>query len=219
MTDIELYSLVRELVGDPSPNDVSQRKFMPYVISATEWLASELEYAVKEDNVITLVAGQVTYPLPADLLTVVWISYNNLKLEPSSLFTWDRDGTAWRAPTAGKPTGFAVQGRELFLNPSPDATNITANPVIRMRWLAAPTQIERGGPAGLSELDSRLLCYQAAALYCMTHAQDPANATRKQDYEAWVGAQLPQAKQRAQNAIMDFQASFRPIVGRRGAAR
>jgi hypothetical protein len=220
MDDIEMYSLMRELIGDPPVEQVSQRKLQPYMASALNWLAAELKYLIREENLITLVAGQVNYPLPSDLLFVLWLSYNNNKIDGSSVWVWDRDGFGWRAPTApGTPSTFAVQGRELFLNPSPSAAIVAANPVMRLRYIATPTRIERGGPVGLSELDSRIACYQAAALWCMAHPQDPANGQRKQDYEAWVLGELPKAKQRAHNPIEDFYPGFRPKVGRLGAAR
>lgn len=214
-----MLAFTRRLIGSPDVNDVSDRNLLPDLITALEWLAMELKYLIKEDKVITLVADQVNYPLPADLLTIIWLSYNNNKVVAASTWMWDRDGTDWRAPASGTPSTFAVQGRELFLNPSPSSAIMAANPVMRLRYVAAPVRIERGGPVGLSEMDARLACYQAAALWCMSHPQDPANGQRKADYEAWVLGELPKAKQRAHNPIEDFLPGFRPRVGRLGAAR
>jgi hypothetical protein len=219
MTDFEMLAFTRRLIGSPDVNDVSDRNLQPDLITAMEWLSAELGYLIREENLVTLVAEQVTYPLPSDLLSIIWLSYNNNKIVPASTWAWDRDGTNWRAPTSGTPSTFAIQGRELFLNPTPTAALVTANPVLRLRYIATPTRIERGGPVGLGELDSRIACYQAAALWCMSHPQDPANAQRKADYEAWVLGELPKAKQRAHNPIEDFYPGFRPRVGRLGAAR
>lgn len=219
MTDLELYANIRELLGDPPPDRLSQRKLQVYVISALEWFAGECKYLVKEDNCLTLVTGQVSYPLPPNVLSVIWLSYNNVKIPPSSTWTWDRDGLRWRAATnQGPPQGYAVQGREVLLNPAPDAGTVAANPVIRMRWFAGPSTAEAENQVGMSELDSQIIVWQAAALYCMSHRSEE-NDGRKADYENWVQAMLPQAKARAFHPIEDFDPQWRPKTARTGGAR
>jgi hypothetical protein len=219
MNEVELYSTIRQLVGDPPPDRLSQRTLSIYVIAAMEWFASECKYLVKEDNLVTMVPGQVNYPLPPDVGTLIWISYNNDKIPPSSTWTWDRDGFDWRAPAnPGTPSNYAVQGREIFLNPSPSTTIVSANPTLRGRWFAAPSPREASEQTGMSELDSQIIAWQAATLYLMVH-RSPENDERKLDYMAWVQAQMPGARARAYHPIEDYDPTWRPKTARLGPAR
>ena len=110
-------------------------------------------------------------------------------------------------------------GRELFLNPSPDAATIAGTgPTMRLRYIAAPTRLGRGEVAGLSNLDQTIAQYLTAVHWCMSH-RSAENEARKQDYLAWLTEQMPLARKRAQNMIEGFYPSWRPLTGRTGGAR
>ena len=96
MQELEFYSGIRELLGDLDPNEYTNRKLQFYATTALEQLAAELEYLIREGELIGLVADATTYPLPEDLLSIIWLSYGNLPLDPASTWLWDRDGTTWR---------------------------------------------------------------------------------------------------------------------------
>lgn len=220
MTTQDLYGNFREVIGSPDPNRITNQRLSTYLVTALEQFAAEMNYLIKEDSdFFLLAADQAEYPLPDEVLSIMWVSWNDLLLDPASTELWDRDGTTWRGATSGDiPQEYAIEGRRLILNPPPTATAITTDPSLTVRYVACQTSIDAAGLPFLSDLDQWLIIYQAAILWCINHASEE-NALRLQGYQGWIDRQMPGAKRRHENPIKDFEPGFRPQIDRLGAAR
>lgn len=129
----ELLADVRERAGDPSIDEVPDRKLLVYLRSAARWLAGELELRVHTDSQwLQPTASVYEYPLPADVTELLWVRYGGKYLNPVMVSSWTRDGIDYTAATAGTPIDYAVEGRTLLLYPPPSSTIISSYP-----WLVA----------------------------------------------------------------------------------
>lgn len=201
MQELELLGQVREKAGSLSVNDVDNTRLREsYVVPALMLLAGELGFNVREETPIGLVASQIEYPLTSDVLSVIWVEWNDRRLEPVSLTSSDRDQTNWRDREAGEPAQWAIQGRKIAILPPPTSAAITSDPVLTLRFLATPGPMGPDGPQGLSELDQWLVIYLAAMMWCETNLSEE-NQARLVNYQARVAAMLPAAKARWSNQI------------------
>jgi hypothetical protein len=220
-SDVQLLTELRELVGNPSYSEVSDRRLRTYLVKGVEWLAEELKYSVTTDAAtVTLVAGTQEYTLPNDLSSLIWVEWNTQKLDPASTYQWTRDGLDWR-DTSGNPAQVAVEGRKLVFYPKPDATAVSATPVIALRYIAsAPALSSSGtGTPGLSDADQTLVQFYAAALYCAARPSKE-NQARQAAFNQQVAVLLPKAISRHQEVFEDHFPSVRVWTRRRsGAAR
>jgi hypothetical protein len=219
MTEVQLYSDLRELIGGMSVNEVSNRQLRKYLIPASEWLADQLKYSVATDELaIALVADQIDYPLPEAVGWIIWVEWSTNKLDPNTTFGWEHDGLDWRDATSGSPTSFAIEGRKLLLNPPPSATAITTDGFLSMRYFSNSPGINPGGPVALSALDQQVLCLEAAERYLGLHPTEENSArlayVNRKKTELMKGALA-----RAHNPIEDFQEVTRVKTRRRGGAR
>lgn len=217
MIENEFYSDLRELIGNPNTNAVTNRKLRPYLVYSLEYLAEELEYNVVTSD-IALVADQLEYTLPSDLTHIVWVEWNTNRLEPFTTFGWENDGTDWRDATSNSPTGYAVQGRHLILNPPPSSTAIATSGVVTVRYIGASAGMNAGGTPGLSVLDQRLVVYQAALDYCVANPSDE-NAARAQGYQMRLTGMWETAKARHRHPIEDQSEGWHIKARRVGGAR
>lgn len=214
-----MYAELREMIGSPDVNKTSNVKLDSYLIPALEWLASRLEYLIREDDsLLTLVEDQRKYRLPEDVASVLWLSFNDNRLTPASLPGWDRDGTDFRGSESGTPSEYAIQGRDLWLNPPASSTAIETAPALTIRYLAVPGQVEAGGPLGLGALEQRLAILQAASLWCLSHPSEE-NQVRYQGYQSWISGEIGAAKRRVQFPDEGYSPHWRPVSERRGTAR
>jgi hypothetical protein len=214
-----IYSILRRLIGGPSPTETSERDLGEYVASASDWLASELKDQFVTDNfLIALVADQSEYPLPPDVGWVLFAEWNSQRLSPSSHFQWDRNGTSYRTAPSGNLSEFAVYGRSMILNPPPSDTAVTTDGYLTTRCITTAREMTAAGLAGFSDFDARLMLYEAAFEYLVNHPSDENNA-RAQAHLAQINRLLPAARERARTPIEDQRPQFWPQVRRRGAAR
>lgn len=222
MTERVLLSEFRERIGAPSPNDVSDRRLRSYSTSAMEWLAGEVGSNVRTDE-FSLVINSSTneYPLPSDLLSMVWMEWNGTRLEPASISERDRDQENWRTLTASSPTQYAIQGRSVILLPPPSASAVSTDSIISYRYIASATPIGPDGPHGLSEADSWVIVWRSAYEFCIANPSEE-NAARVAAYAPVVGELLLRSKQRwGAGSQTDFLTpQFKVDVGSRtGGAR
>jgi hypothetical protein len=219
MTEVELYSDLRELIGNPSVNEVSNRQLRKYLTPALEWLADQLKYAVvTDDNAIALTAGQLEYPLPPEVSWIVWVEWDGNKLEPATTQGWERDGLDWRDAASASPTGFAIEGRNLILNPPPASTDVTTDPTLSIRYISSTPGLKPGEQPGLSKLDQQILVLKAASRYLGFHPT-PENAQRLGYAEREIAELMRGALARAHNPMEDFAPRFFVKTRRRGGAR
>lgn len=214
-----LRSELRELIGDPSKAEVDDERLQRYLLSAAEWLASELRAFIRTDEQsLALVANQQEYLLPTDVEWLLWIEYNGDRLTPASTNLWVRDSTDWRGETAGTPTEFAVEGRNLILRPKPSAAAIVTDAALSYRYMSSAPSLTASGAPGLSDLDQRLALYEAALEYAGTHPSEE-NAARAQFYGQQIARLLPAAKARAENRLENYIPEFTVHTSRRGGGR
>lgn len=224
MTDAELLGRLRERIGGPDKNDVSNERLLEYVQEALVQLTDELEFRVVTDELgIALVADQMDYALPSDVLRVLWVSYNDRRLEPFGLGEFDRDLHEWRAQASSEPRQFAVRGRRLYVYPAPSSDAVTVDPFLTYSFVGAPLAMGAQGPAELSDSDQWLLIHLAALDFCLANPSE-ANAARIQGYQAKAEAAMMRAKQRwlsqGTGAAKHFVSTLKPYTGGRfGGAR
>lgn len=219
MTRNELRDLVRQNIGRPLKNAVEDKEIDGYVLSALDWLAGEIpDFQTRTDSTgMGLVASQAEYPLPGDVLEIIFVEWNGNKLEPRSIWEWDRLGTDYRGATASNPTEFAIQGRNLVLYPPPSSTAITTAPNLVVRYIATPG-LTPAGVVGLSDADQRVVAYRAAWEYLLTHPSE-ANAALAQGVGRLLADTLPQAQRRAADMAQDHAPRFIPLVRREDPSR
>jgi hypothetical protein len=214
----ELYAEFRELVGNPDPNDFSNRQIESYLVPAMEWLAVQLNYAIRTDSTLVLKADQVEYNLPEEFGSMIFVEWNAVRIQPSSVYQWDREGSDYRTAASANPREYAVLSRTLYLNPPPSSTAITTDPYLTLRYIGSSIPMDGGGAPQLGTLDQQLCLYRAAMRYCRSHPNEE-NRLRIEGYQAEIDELLPAARKRAQNAIEDYSSHFHPLIDRFGGAR
>lgn len=224
MTEAELLGRLRERIGGPDRGEVSNDRLQEYVSLALVRLADELEFRVIEDDTtLALVAGQRDYPLPDEVLSVLWVEHADHRLEPVSLTAEDRDRSNWRDQEGGSPTRFAVRGRRLYLLPPPDSAAVTEGGTLSYSYVATPAEMGPQGPTGLSDSDQWLLVYLAAYEWCKSNPSE-MNTARLQGYGETIGGMMATARKRwASRGAGTAEHHFAHIIpwtgGRMGGAR
>jgi hypothetical protein len=223
MTEATIYGEVRELIGAPSVNDVSNRKISSSLNYALTWMAGELEFTIVTDDLtMALTAEQQDYPLPSDFLTLLWCEHNGKRLEPLGLSGEDRDLHDWRGAESGSPTQFAIRGRRLYLLPKPDASAVSDDGFLTFSYIGCPKPMGPQGPQGLSDEDQWLLIHKAALHYCGKYPTD-ATVTRIPLYQSEVDDLLTKARGRwtaqGAGAAKHHAPTWTPFTGRTGGAR
>ena len=199
---------------------MSNRELDSHILPALNWVAIQLKYAVVTENNIILTAGIREFPIPKDLGWVVFVEWNTQRLQPSSTYRWDREGTDWRNAAPGNPTEFAlvVGGRNITLFPPPSSAAIAIDPSITIRYISSAPKLESDGTPQLGDLDQELVLYRAAIRYLRAHPND-VNMARVQGYLDEIADILPAAKRRAENPIEDFFPHFHVHSSRMRGAR
>src|SRR6185437_3777960 len=118
----ELVSRLRVQIGKPSPDQVQNAELLDVLESGLEWAAERWRHVIRTDLLsLELAADQMEYDLPDNVLQLIWLEWNSIRLKPDAVYRWDRDGIDWRGTPAGNPNSYALQGRTIILNPPPDA--------------------------------------------------------------------------------------------------
>lgn len=220
MTRARLYADVRQQIGGPHLNTITDADLEGYVQGALRWIAGELRLTVRaEPHAIGLVAEQAEYALPSDVAEMIDVEWNDTRLEPTSTYQETLDGGAWRFAEAANPTQYAILGRRLILIPPPSSDAVTTDGFLTIRYVAGPP--EPVGPSGqpdLNPVDYDLLVYEAAYRYLLAHPGEESLA-RSGAYEKQIARLLPGARRRAQNMIRDFGPRLKGRSYREGAAR
>lgn len=236
MTVANLTGRLRRRIGNPTLNEASDREMLERLSTSLSWLSAYLKWTYVTDLDMPLTAGQPAYALPRGCLYLSFVQLGPNILTPTS--TWAINSGAvttatsgpsgsWLTALPGLPNRYAVEGRELLLNPPPDAGTVLTYPAMTWRYVAVGTewtqQSEIGfgaqGMPSLSEVDEDLLMYDAAIGWCVDHPS-PDNQQRLQGFQAEIQRRLPEAKRRWENAISDYLPTARPDTsGRLQAAR
>lgn len=216
MTLSEIRYQVRQRCGI-SANEVDVTDIDGHIQTSLVWLAAELKYDVHETE-IPLVADQFSYQLPASFAIALWCAWHGDRLTATSTAEWNRDHSVWTATPAGTPTAYAVEHREVILLPPPNAAAVVSDPTVTLRWIGSGT-LGASGPNGLSEMDQRLIGYDAAINWLTDHVTE-VNQAKITAYAAQIARLLPLAKRREHQPIDEAYPSLRPnTTGRRGGAR
>jgi hypothetical protein len=219
MTQREVLSELRRLIGNPDLTETSDRDLIPYVSSAADWFVSETKNLYRTDTTaIALVASQREYPLTSDIGWILSVSWNDLKLTPSSQLTWNRDGTTYRTSTAANPSEFAVYDRFLILQPPASASAVTTDGFLEVRSIVTAGPLAAGGIRGIADFDMRVVLHEAAYEYLALHPS-PENDARAKFCLAQTARLLPAARERAERPVEDWGAQFVPQVRRQGGSR
>jgi hypothetical protein len=204
--------------------EVSNLALLQFVNEALIQMGDELRFRVVEDGTsLALVANVQDYALSSDVLSVLWVSHNERRLDPIGISARDRDLEDWRSQDSGTPTEFGIRGRRLYLFPAPSAAAVSDDGVLSYSYVGAPPDIGPSGPTGLSDSDQLLLAYWAALDYCIANPSE-MNTARVQGYVATKETMLARARERwvgeGASAAKHHSPSFRPWTGgRQGGAR
>jgi hypothetical protein len=234
---------MRRRIGQPSQNEVPDRELQETLSSSIEWLAGYLRFCQVTDLEIPLAANQMEYQIPRDALLFSWVLIGQNLLQPTS--TWAINSSAvttqtsqqsrsWLTAVPGTPSRYAIEGRELILNPPPSATFVATTPVMAWRYIGTGSlwteQNEIGmgvnGSPGLSTLDEDLVMYYAAAEWLgMRLVNAPADRipgiqAQIAELKDQISRRLPESKKRWELRIQDYAPTSRPDTsGRLYAAR
>lgn len=219
MTHAEMLAELRQLIGSPGLDQVTNRALESRLWSAADSLADSLGYrVVTQTNMFALTAGTYEHALPADLNRILWVRWNGKFLDAGDLRAWQRDKKDWRTATSGNPSAFAVEGRSLILFPPPSADAITTDGYLDMSFLACAAAPASGGTAGLSDSDLWCLIFKAAVEWLgVNPSQD--NAIRFQTCGTELLLRVDRAKARHAEPVVQQHKSIRWANRRSGAAR
>lgn len=175
MTDLEAIAEFRLCVGDLSPNVLSPETIRRFYVRALERLASELQWNIPPATTITVAADVYQVPLPDDLLWLLWVEANGLRLTPSEVNRWIRDSQNWQTTPSGTPSLFAVQARQLLFNPPPGSeTQFTFS------YIANSPGLQSAGVTGLPDQDFRVAIRDAAMEWlAMNSGENDAEMKRR----------------------------------------
>jgi len=218
MNRAQLYAELRELIGNPDANDVTNKQLDSMLVPALEWLAVKLDYSIYTDTRFQIIADKGEYLLPQTFGSMIFVEHNSIRLTPSSIFEWQRDGTDYRNSDSGTPREYAIRNRNLVLFPVPATADVTTDPYLTIQYIGSARPLDAGGAPGLSELDCQLLILRAAVRYCRTHPSEE-NAFKINGYNEEIAELLPAARDRAQNAIEEYEPSLAVEVDRYRGAR
>jgi hypothetical protein len=172
-----------------------------------------------------------------------WILIGNTLLQPTS--TWNINSGAvttqtsqstlsWLTAIPGTPAKYAIEGRQLILNPPPSATFVATTPILTWRYIGTGSLwteqseigLGIGGSPGLSALDEDLVMYFAASEWLgMRLVNAPADRlpgmqAQIAELKDQISRRLPEAKRRWEQRIEDLGKTSRPDTsGRLYAAR
>jgi hypothetical protein len=217
LTAASLRGTTRYLIGNPSVNEVPDRDLDAFIIPSLVWLANELQQDVIEDSDIALVANQLEYPLPRNMAWLIWVEVNGNLLVPTSTYAINLNQTNvavgssdWRSATPGTPVQYAIEGRNLIMNPPASSDFVATTPTFRWRWIgSADDGFGVDGTPSLSDMDQQLIRYDAAIGWLSAHPT-PENQARIQAYTAEIARRLPGSKQRWNNPLVSFYPTFTP---------
>lgn len=219
MNRLEIYSALRELIGNPDPSDISNRQLDAMLVPALEWLAVKLDYAIYTDSSFEIRAEVREYNLPQDFGLCVYAEWNSVRLIPASIWEWQRSGTDYNNQSSvGTLREFAIRGRKFILSPPPSAAAITTDSFITLQYIGAAPMMDSSGTPQLSNLDQELLVLRAGVRYCRTHPNEE-NLVKIREYNEEIMELLPAARKRAQNAISEYQPSVEVEQDRYRGAR
>jgi len=218
MDILEIYSGIRALIGNPDPNEVTDRELDKHIIPALEWMVAKLKYTIETEEHLPLVADQQEYIIPRDAAWIIWVEWDFNKLTPSTHYRWERQGIIWRNQASGVPTEFAIQGRRIILLPPPSSSAVSTNPWLIMRYINSTPGLDASGTPQLSDLDQQLVLYRAAVRYLRAHPSDE-NMARIQGYNDEINDLIPAARDRARQWAEDYYPHMWPHSDRFRGAR
>lgn len=199
----EIYAELRELISNPDPNDVSNRQLESYIVPALERLAIELKYSIVTLDTFPLVADQLEYILPNDVMSVIFVEWNEIRIQPSSIYQWDREGLDYRRISSSNPREYAVRSRTMLLGPPASSAAIATDPYLTVQYIASTPGMDAGGTPGLGNLEQQCVLYLAAIRYLRARPSEE-NLARLQGYQQEFTEQLPALRKFAQNRIEDY---------------
>ena len=218
MTRNELYSELRDLIGNPDPNDVTNKMLESAIVPALERLAVELNYNVQTDVQFPLIAETREYQLSDNFSYIVYIEWNDVRLVPSSIYQWEIEGSRYPSVTSSNPREYAVFGRRLILNPPASAGAVSTDGFLAVQYIASSPVIDGGGVPGLGNLDMQLVLYYAAIRFLRARPSEE-NLARISGYMEETAVLLPAARKRAQNMLESYSPHFNPTIDRYRGAR
>lgn len=219
MTQREVLSELRRLIGNPNLTETSDRDLIPYVASAADWFVTETKNLYDTTTTaVALVSDQREYPLTDDIGWILFVEWNSLKLTPSSQLTWNLLGTSYRTSASANPSEFAVYDRFLILQPPPSSSAVTTDGYLTVRSIVTAGPLTAGGIRGIADFDMRVVLYEAAYEYLSLHPSEQSQA-QATFCLGQIQRLLPAAKERAERPAEDLAAAFVPQVRRQGGAR
>lgn len=219
MTQAALYRSFRRLAGNLKINDVPDTEIQEVINSALEWLAQKLKYSIRTEALaIALVEDQREYPLTEDVLWLLWVDWNDRRLQPASVFAWDQAAVNWQHAASGTPLEYAVRGRRLILYPPPSDDAVDTDGYLSYSYIAATPGVTAAGALELSRSDQRLALLQASWEWCLTHPSEE-NAARGQGLLSLRDEMLTDAERAARNPIREYAPRINVKVSRDYPAR
>lgn len=219
MTEKVLLGKLRSKIGNPPTTEVTLAELQSHVADALDWLAETLRFrVVTDEQAILLVEDQREYPLPTQMIRLIWAEWNTNRLTPTSTYRNEREGSNWRSVSSANPSEYAIEGRNLLLIPPPSDDAISTAGTIALRYIAAPDEMGPDGDASLWQSEYQLVIHKAAIRWLQEHPSQE-NALRIQEYKTELEELLGPAKRRRMNPHDNYQPGMAVSTNRQGAAR
>lgn len=223
-SQVELLADLRERVGRPEVNAVSDRPLKHHLKAALEWLADRLQFNVQNET-LDLSADTQTYDLPSDLLLLLNVAWHGADLDMASVAEWRAKRRPYPDATPGQPREYAVLGRQLILNPAADSSAIDTDSALSWSWVRSAPELTAAGVQGLTnpDLDAAVL-YAAinfiAAKTPKDEAEAAADARRLQIYQPLLQDRMQRIEERVRGSVLrDYQPRLTVKTNRWPAAR
>lgn len=195
MDERQIEGHLREWVGDPDVDVVSKRKLIgSYFHNALTWLAGELGLNVRtQASLYTLLADTYAYPLPRNTYEVIWVEWNDRRLERATLYGWNRDAVDYRGAESGYPTEWCIIGSEIIFNPPPSSGAISTDASVDMCFIEGGLELGPDGVPGFTDLDTWCAIHRAAQMYLDMHPTQENVARSKSNRAEWE-MRLPECR-------------------------
>jgi len=208
VTQAEGRTLFRDLTNEQDTNIVTAAQVDQQISLGQEALNDLIGYFIKDDtSTIALVNGTQEYTLPADCLEVLHATWNNTFLKEETLDEARRNYTNWLSASASATLeSYVLYGRKLLLIPKPNATAVSSDGFVDLRYVATPTAYATTAFDGLASQHHAIPIYYAASLWLDAHGFDGAMVRSQRLMEKFL--------QRAEGARRHYQSRFTSGKGR-----
>ena len=178
-----IRSLWRELTNEKDTAVVPDSTVDVYLDGGLQALNRRTGYHITTDTTsVVFLSGTQEYTLPTDVIELLWIEHNGVRLSKTDVETLNRRETDWRGAAAGLPLYWMHEGNRLIFYPKPDAAAVAADASPTLRYISSPGSFTTVGAAQLATQDTRIPVYYGVAEWASAHPDSALAVHRAQAF-------------------------------------